>query len=379
MDFNHSEERQMLGDTITRWVMNDYPLKARLEAGVSELGYAPDRLAALAELGVIGALFGEDADGFGGAGFDLAVVFEGLGKGLVIEPLLPALLAGSILENAGNDAQKALLEPVIEGSKTLAFAHFEGDDGDDPRWIETTAKKGADGWNISGHKAVVRNGGAADYLVVSARTSGDAGQADGLSLFLVPSDAKGIETHAYSTIDGGGAAEISLDLKGLPMDSLIGDEGQGLDILNHALGRGIVAIGAEALGIMDVIRAMTIEYIQTRKQFGVPIGKFQALQHRMAEMLLEIEQMRSAVIRAAAVLEEPGVERERAVAALKVTTNKTATLVAEESIQIHGGIGMTWEHDLGHFAKRLTMITHELGDEDYHLTRYIALGRGEHV
>jgi len=379
MDFNHSEERQMLGDTITRWVMNDYPLKARLEAGVSELGYAPDRLAALAELGVIGALFGEDAGGFGGAGFDLAVVFEGLGKGLVIEPLLPALLAGSILENAGNDAQKALLEPVIEGAKTLAFAHFEADDGDDPRWIETTAKKGADGWEISGHKAVVRNGGSADYLVVSARTSGDAGQADGLSLFLVPTDAKGIETHAYSTIEGGGAAEISLDLKGLPMGNLIGGEGQGLDILNHALGRGIVAIGAEALGIMDVIRAMTIEYIQTRKQFGVPIGKFQALQHRMAEMLLEIEQMRSAVIRAAAVLEEPGVERERAVAALKVTTNKTATLVAEESIQIHGGIGMTWEHDLGHFAKRLTMITHELGDEDYHLTRYIALGKGEHV
>ena len=379
MDFDHSEERQMLGDTITRWVMNDYPLKARLEAGVSELGYAPDRLAALAELGVIGALFGEDAGGFGGAGFDLAVVFEGLGKGLVIEPLLPALLAGSVLENAGNDGQKALLEPVIEGAKTLAFAHFEADDGDDPRWIETTAKKGADGWDISGHKAVVRNGGAADYLVVSARTSGEAGQADGLSLFLVPSDAKGIETHAYSTIEGGSAAEISLDLKGLPMDCLIGDEGQGLDILNQALGRGIVAIGAEALGIMDVIRAMTIEYIQTRKQFGVPIGKFQALQHRMAEMLLEIEQMRSAVIRAAAVLEEPGVERERAVAALKVTTNNTATLVAEESIQIHGGIGMTWEHDLGHFAKRLTMITHELGDEDYHLTRYIALGKGEHV
>jgi len=379
MDFDHSEERQMLGDTITRWVMNDYPLKARLEAGVSELGYAPDRLAALAELGVIGALFGEDAGGFGGAGFDLAVVFEGLGKGLVIEPLLPALLAGSVLENAGNDGQKALLEPVIEGAKTLAFAHFEADDGDDPRWIETTAKKGADGWDISGHKAVVRNGGAADYLVVSARTSGEAGQADGLSLFLVPSDAKGIETHAYSTIEGGSAAEISLDLKGLPMDCLIGDEGQGLDILNQALGRGIVAIGAEALGIMDVIRAMTIEYIQTRKQFGVPIGKFQALQHRMAEMLLEIEQMRSAVIRAAAVLEEPGVERERAVAALKVTMNKTATLVAEESIQIHGGIGMTWEHDLGHFAKRLTMITHELGDEDYHLTRYIALGKGEHV
>lgn len=379
MDFNHSEERQMLGDTITRWVMNDYPLKARLEAGVSELGYAPDRLAALAELGVIGALFGEDAGGFGGAGFDLAVVFEGLGKGLVIEPLLPALLAGSILENAGNDAQKALLEPVIEGAKTLAFAHFEADDGDDPRWIETTAKKGADGWEISGHKAVVRNGGSADYLVVSARTSGDAGQADGLSLFLVPTDAKGIETHAYSTIEGGGAAEISLDLKSLTMGSLIGDEGKALDVLNHALGRGIVAIGAEALGIMDVIRAMTIEYIQTRKQFGVPIGKFQALQHRMAEMLLEIEQMRSAVIRAAAVLEEPGVERERAVAALKVTTNKTATLVAEESIQIHGGIGMTWEHDLGHFAKRLTMITHELGDEDYHLTRYIALGKGEHV
>lgn len=379
MDFNLSEERQMLADTITRWVMNDYPLKARLEAGVSELGYAPDKLAALAELGVIGALFGEESGGFGGAGFDLAVVFEGLGKGLVIEPLLADLLAGSVLEAAGNDTQKALLEPVIEGSKTLAFAHYEADDGDDPRWLETSAKKTAEGWNITGQKAVVRGGGSADYLVVSARTSGKAGEANGLSLFLVPSDTKGIETHAYATIDGGGAAEITMNIKGLPMDSLIGTEGGGLDLINLAIGRGMVALGAEALGIMDVIKAMTIEYIQTRKQFGVPIGKFQALQHRMAEMLLEIEQARSAVIRAAALLDQPGVERERAVSALKVTINGVGTLVAEESIQIHGGIGMTWEHDLGHFAKRLTMITHELGDEDYHLTRYIELGKGAHV
>lgn len=375
MDFNHTEERQMLADTLGRYILQDYPLNARLTAGASEPGYCAKKWAELAELGVIGALFSEDDGGFGGAGHDLAVVFEAIGRGLICEPFLQsAVLAGGVLAHAGSPEQKARIEAIISGESIGALAHFEADDGCDPGFVATMARKTADGWVLNGHKAVVRHAGAADFLVVSARTSGTLGDASGVSLFLVPNDTPGLELHRYQTIDGGGAAEVSLKNLSLEAAALIGAQGRGGAALEHVLGRGLLALSAEALGLMEVIKDMTIEYIQTRKQFGVPIGKFQALQHRMAEMLLEIEQARSAIINAAAKVDEPGTARERALSAAKFTIGQIGTLVAEESIQLHGGIGMTWEHSLGHFAKRLVMIGHELGDEDYHLTRYMALG-----
>ncbi|MCB1367523.1 MAG: acyl-CoA dehydrogenase family protein [Rhodobacteraceae bacterium] len=376
MDFNHTEERQMLADTLNRWVLQDYPLADRLAAGKSETGYAPAKLSALAELGVIGALFNESEGGFAGEGFDLAVVFEAVGRGLIVEPLLgSAVLAGGVLAAAGSDEQKTRIEALIDGSATAALAHFEAGDGYDPAYIDTRAGPFADGWVLNGEKAVVRNASTADVLVVSARTKGQAGDADGLSLFLVPGDAAGLTMRDYETIDGGRAAEVSLSDVALPSSALIGAEGAAAAVLEQVLGRGVLALSAEALGLMEVIKDMTIEFARTRKQFGVPIGKFQALQHRMATMLLEIEQARSAVINAAAAEGKPGVARERALSAAKVTIGRVGTLIAEESVQIHGGMGMTWEYPLGHFVKRLSMIGHELGDEEYHLARYIALGR----
>ncbi len=373
MDFNHSEERQMLADTLTRWVMQDYPLTARLEASASETGFSRDKLAALADLGVIGALFTEEQGGFGGAGFDLSVVFEAVGRGLIVEPLLQtAVLAGGILAASG--CAQDMIDALIAGKKLAALAHFEADDGCEVDHIATTATKAAEGWVLNGQKAVVRNTSVADLLVVSARTSGKIGDKGGISLFLVPAGTAGLTIRDYQTIDGGRAAEVGFSDLALPASALIAAEGQGGDLLEQALGRGILCLCAEAVGLMDAIKDMTIDYIQTRKQFGVPIGKFQALQHRMAEMLLEIEQARSAVINAAALVDTSGVDRERALSAAKVTIGQVGTLVAEESIQLHGGIGMTWEHALGHFAKRLTMIGHELGDEDYHLMRYVRLG-----
>ncbi len=366
----------MLADTLGRYILQDYPLDARLTAGASDIGYAPEKWIELAELGVIGALFSEDDGGFGGAGFDLAVVFEAIGRGLICEPFLEsAVLAGGALAVAGSAAQKARLEDVISGQSVGALAHFEADDGCDVRFVSARAVAKGDGWVLSGLKAVVRHAGAADFLIVSSRTDGQAGDEDGISLFLVASDAAGLEIVDYQTIDGGRAAEVVLRDLTVGADALIGVAGQGAAVLQHVLGRGLLALSAEALGLMDVIKDMTIEFIQTRQQFGVPIGKFQALQHRMAEMLLEIEQARSAVINAAASVDMPGVARERALSAAKFTIGQIGTLVAEESIQLHGGIGMTWEHSLGHFAKRLVMIGHELGDEDYHLSRYIRLGQ----
>jgi alkylation response protein AidB-like acyl-CoA dehydrogenase len=376
MDFSLSDEQQMLADTLGRYVLQDYPLAARLEAGASEVGYSPEKWVQLAELGIIGALFSENDGGFGGGGFDLSVVFEAIGRGLICEPFLSsAVLAGGALAYIGSDTQKQRIKGIISGEIIGALAHFEADDGCDPAYVAATANRAGDGWEISGHKAVVRGAGAADFLVVSARTGGNSGDRSGVSLFLVDHDAEGLEMRPYQVIDGGSAAEVMLENVAVRGDAIIGAEGQGVEILEHILGRGLLALSAEAIGLMDVIKDMTIEYIQTRKQFGVPIGKFQALQHRMAELLLEVEQARSAVINAAALVDETGPARERALSAAKFTIGQVGTLVAEESIQLHGGIGMTWEHSLGHFAKRLIMIGHELGDEDYHLTRYITLGK----
>jgi len=376
MDFHHSEERQMLADTLTRFVAQDYPLADRLAAGASETGYDPAKWAALAELGVIGALFGEEAGGFGGAGFDISVVFDAIGRGLMLEPFLQTLLVGSVLANAGSAEQQTRLEGLLSGETIAAFAHFEAGDGCKTAYIATTAKRDGEGWVLNGQKAVVRAATASAFLIVSARTRGQAGDADGVSLFLVPNDANGVMLRDYETIDGGRAADVTLSNVKLGAEALIGIDGRAALVIDDALGKGLLALCAEAVGIMDVIKDMTILYIQTRKQFGVPIGKFQALQHRMADMLLEVEQARSAVINAAFHEGTPGLERERALSACKVTIGRVGTLVAEESIQIHGGMGMTWEYPLGHFAKRLTIIGHEMGDEDFHLVRYMDLAKG---
>ncbi len=228
---------------------------------------------------------------------------------------------------------------------------------------------------LNGVKSVVQNAENADAFVVSARVSGEIEDEAGISLFIVPADAKGVSVRGYPTIDGGRAAEVTLQDVQLPGDALLGAAGSGYATLEKAVGAGIVALCAEALGAMDEAKKATLEYLRTRKQFGVPIGSFQALQHRMASMLLEIEQARSAVINAAAALSAERIVRERALSAAKYSIGRIGTLVAEESIQMHGGIGMTWELPLAHYAKRLVMIDHQLGDEDHHLERYIALGR----
>ncbi len=360
----------MLADTLDRWVLQDYPLAARLTAGTSELGYARDKWASLAELGVIGALFAEQDGGFGGHGFDLSVVFQSLGRGLVVEPLLQSgVLGGGAIAAGGGRGE--LIDQLISGEKQTALAHFEASDGGEIDAIEAVAEKIPDGWRLDGQKIVVRNAASADFLVVSAKS------AVGVSLFMVPSDCGGLSLQTYQTIDGGSASEVLLDAVDLPADALIGTEGQGVKILTEVLGRGVLCLAAEALGLMEVIRDITVEFLQTRKQFGLPIGKFQALQHRMAEMLLEIEQVKSAVINAADVVDTPGGARERALSAAKYTVGRVGKLVAEEAIQMHGGMGMTWEYPLGHFAKRLVMIDHELGDEDFHLSRFITLGRAD--
>jgi alkylation response protein AidB-like acyl-CoA dehydrogenase len=375
MNFQHSEDRRMLADTLERFIANEYGFGTRAALAASAAGFSADMWRRFAELGAVGALFSEADGGFGGAAFDIAVVFEQLGRGLVVEPFLGALMAGRALAVAGSDAQKTRLAGLLDGSAVAAFAHGEPGAHYEPSRVATRAERTDDGWLIAGAKGVVLHAEQADFFVVSARTRGALDDEDGISLFVVPCDAPGLTLRGYPLIDGGRAAELTFAGTRVGAGALIGAEGAGLATLEAALGCGVLALCAEALGAMDVAQRDTLDYLRTRKQFGVPIGSFQALQHRMADLALEIEQARSAVINAAAALDGARVARERALSAAKVTIGRVGALVATEAVQLHGGIGMTWELPLAHYAKRLVMIDHQLGDEDHHLARYIAFSK----
>jgi alkylation response protein AidB-like acyl-CoA dehydrogenase len=376
MNFEHTEERRMLADSLNRFIAEQYGIETRNRTAATEQGYSTEMWEKFAELGVIGALLREEDGGFGGGGFDIAVVFEALGRGLVLEPVLgSAVLAAEAISFAGNAEQKAVLEEIAAGATIATFAHDEPNTHYELARVQTTARREGDAWVLNGVKAVVQAAEQANVFVVSARTSGEVGSEDGISLFLVPQGAPGVSMRGTATMDGGRVADVTFSNVQLTGAALLGDEGKAYATLERAIGRGILALCAEALGAMEAAKEATLDYLRTRKQFGVVIGSFQALQHRMADLLLEIEQARSTVINAAAALDADRITRERALSAAKMSIGRIGTLVAEECIQLHGGIGMTWELPMAHFAKRLVLIDHQLGDEDHHLERYIALGR----
>jgi alkylation response protein AidB-like acyl-CoA dehydrogenase len=376
MNFEHTEERRMLADSLNRFIAEQYTFETRDRIAASPEGMSTAFWEKFAELGVLGALVREEDGGFGGGGFDVAVVFEALGRGLVIEPLLgSAVLAAEAIAHAGNDAQRASIEGIVDGSTIAAFAHDEPGSHYEMTRVTTRAERSGDGWCLTGAKSVVAQGEAADVFVVSARTAGAIDDEAGISLFLVPRAAAGLRVTGTPSIDGGRVAELTFDNVMLGADAILGAPDAGYATLERAIGRGVLALCAESLGAMEAAKAATLDYLRTRKQFGTVIGSFQALQHRMADLLLEIEQARSAVINAAAVLDADRLTREKALSAAKTSIGRIGTLVAEECIQLHGGIGMTWELPLAHYAKRLVMIDHQLGDEDHHLQRYMALGR----
>lgn len=371
MDFRLTDDQRMLAETLERFLRDNYPLDKRHAIAASDLGYSAEMWARFAELGIVGALFGEAVGGFGGTGTDLVVVFQALGRALVVEPFLPTVLAGSLVAELGIAEQRAMLADVIAGKRLLALAHAEADSRYDLERVAANARRDDGGWRISGAKSVVLGGGGADTLIVSARTGGDVADKDGISLFLVDPAAAGVAIRAYGTVDGYRAAEIAFDAaRGQPL----GSTGAAYPAIEAAHARAIVAVCAECLGAMEAARDITVEYMHTRQQFGVAIGKFQALQHRMADVLIEIEQLRSALIAAAAQLGAGRDRREKFVSAAKNLAGRAGRQTAEEAIQIHGGMGMTWEYPVGHYAKRIVMIDHLFGDTDHHLERFIGLG-----
>ena len=367
MNFAHDDQRQMLADMLNRFIAERAGLEARNAATASPEGYDTAVWAGLAELGVIGALVDADAGGFGGTGFEIMVLFEALGRGLVTGPYLDALLASRVLAAAGG--AQDVLDRIILGQTVVGFAHQEPDGRYELDHVKTRAVRDGDGWRLDGAKAVVAHAGSAHLFLVSARSEGGD-----LLLFLVPADAAGLKIRDYANIDGDRAAEVILTDVTIGDDARVGAERDATALIETAYNAALLALSAEALGAAETATSATIDYLRVRRQFGVALGAFQALQHRMADLMIDKEQLRSAVINAAAALDGDPLARARAASAAKFTAGKVGALIAEEAIQLHGGIGMTWELPVSHYAKRLIMIDHQFGDQDHHLARYIALG-----
>lgn len=376
MDFSLSNEQQMLQDSITRFVQNDYDFYHRAKLIKSELGFSADHWKLFAELGWLMVPFTEDDGGLGGSAADLMVVMEEFGKGLVIEPFLAtAVIGGGLIAKAGNAQQKqTLIAAIMAGSLQLAFAYAEPNSRYDLSYVATSAKKTAYGFLLNGHKSVVLNAPAADKIIVSARTSGENNDKGGISLFILDADSKGIDIQSYRTQDGGRAAEVNFNNTPVSSDQLLGAEGSALSIIESILDRASLAVCAEAVGAMEIATAKTVEYTKTRKQFGTSISKFQALQHRMADMFIEQQQAKSIVLMAALKLDhDNNMESSKAVAAMKSLVGRASRKVGQETIQIHGGIGVTDELDIGHYFKRMTMIDLMFGNSDYQTQRFTSL------
>ncbi len=373
MDFSFTEEQTLLEESVTKYMQNDYDFESRQKLTRSELGYSAENWATFAELGWLGVSFSEADGGFGGGAIEAMLMAEIFGKSLVVEPFLATIvLTGGAIKHGGTPAQKEKYLPgIIDGSVQGALAYAEPQGRFNLSDLTTTASKKDGGYVINGYKAVVLNGPAADILVVSARTSGEQRDTDGVSLFVVDANAPGVSRRDYPTVDGLRASEITFENVAVDADALLGEEGSGLGLLEQVIDGGILTVGAEAVGAMEVLYKDTVEYCKTREQFGQPIGKFQVLQHRMVDMFMEHEQSKSLMFMAAMRLDEGyGPEAQKAVSAFKVQVGKSGRFVGQSAVQLHGGMGMTDELNIGHYFKRLTIIDTLFGNVDFHLKRF---------
>src|ERR1700733_2535583 len=377
MDFDLSEEQRLLKDSVDGLLNDSYDFESRKKYGKEKGGWSRSVWAKLAEQGLLGLPFSEDDGGFGAGAIETMIVMEALGKALMLEPYLATVvIGGGFLRHGGSAEQKAAHIPgIIDGSKTFAFAQLEKNSRYDLFDVATSAKKKGDGWIIDGEKFVVLNGEAADTLVVTARTKGGQRDSGGVGVFLVPAGAKGIAKKTYPTQDGLHGADITFTGVEVGADAAIGDPENSLALIERVVDEARTALCAEAVGAMDESLKSTVEYLKTRKQFGVAIGSFQVLQHRAADMFVAVEQARSMAMFATMASDfDDAKERATAVAAAKVQIGKSAKFVGQQSIQLHGGIGMTQEAKIGHYFKRLTMIENTFGDTDYHLRRVTSSG-----
>ena len=376
MDFSFTEEQTLLRNSVQKFIQGTYDFETRRKVSKSDAGWRKEVYGQIAEMGLLGVAIPEDFGGLGGSAVDSMIIAEEFGRGLVIEPWLNnAVIAAGFLKAAGSTKQKEELLPAIAGGETIfAFAFAEPQGRYNLADLTTTAKKSGDGYVLNGHKAVVLGAPFADKLIVTARTSGGQRDADGVTIFIVDKGAKGVSTRDYPTVDGSRASEVTLENVSVGADAVIGEVGKGLPTVELVTDQAIAALAAESTGAMKVLNDTTIEYAKTRKQFGTPIGKFQVLQHRMVDMFMNYEQSVSIAYMVTLKLEEEAAERMKAASAAKVQIGKAGRFIGQSAVQIHGGMGMTDELNVGHYFKRLTMIDTLFGNVDHHLKRYAALG-----
>ncbi len=376
MDFNFSSEQEQLRDTVNRLIEREYEFNKQRHAIIqSAAGYSEKVWASMAEIGVLGIGIDEAHGGFGGNAIDTMIVMEALGRSLVVEPYLATVVLGAnLIQLAGSDAQKSSLLPqIVAGNLKLAFAYSETGTRYDLKRIATVARKEGAGYVLNGEKIIVLHGNIADKIVVSVATAGALHDGQGMALFLVDAKTSGLNITSYRTIDNQRAANLHFDNVRVSADAMLGSSEDNLAIVEQVMDIATTALIAESVGAMEALQKSTLEYLKTRRQFGVPIGKFQALQHRMVDMLMYVEQSRSMAYLAAVKVQSNDVaERQRVVSAAKNAIGRYGRLIAQEAVQMHGGMGITDELSASHYFRRLTAIDATFGDADHHLSRFAA-------
>jgi alkylation response protein AidB-like acyl-CoA dehydrogenase len=375
MDFEYSDEQRLLSETLRKFLSTGYSFDARSKIVASPAGVSEDVWAALAEMGILSVPFDAEHGGFGGTTVDMMVVMEAIGEALVAEPYLATVgLGGRFVARGGSAEQQARILPaLIQGKLKMAFAQTELGARWDRHRVSTRATKSGDGWVLEGDKRAVLHGGCADLLVVSARTAGAPDAARGISLFLVERNAPGVAVTDYRGLDNLRVANVRLSNVRVGGDALLGAEGEGFGLIDEVVDYVTALLCAEAVGAIKYAHDATLEYLKTRRQFGVPIGSFQALQHRMVDILISYEQARSiACLACVKVDTADAAERRRVVSAAKIKIADAARHVSQEAVQLHGGMGMTEELKISHTFRRLTMIAQAFGDADHHLARFAA-------
>jgi pimeloyl-CoA dehydrogenase small subunit len=369
MNFDLTEEQQLLKDSVTRLLADRYSFEDRKTFQKSPEGWSRDLWRQYAEIGLLGVAFSEADGGFGGGPVETMLIMEAFGGALALEPYLATVvLAGGLIRRAANDEQRAALIPaIVSGELLLAFAHTERQSGHDLFDVGASARKDGPAFVLNGEKGLVLHGDCADKLIVSARIAGERRDKTGIGLFIVDAHADGVARRGYRTQDGLRAAEVALANVRVEQKDVLAD-GDAYPLIERVVDDAIAALSAESVGAMSAALEMTVEYLKTRKQFGVAIGSFQALQHRASDMVVALEQARSMMMLATMMAGEANAnERRKAISAAKVQIGRSARFVGQQSVQLHGGIGMTMEYKLGHLFKRLTMIDILFGDADYHL------------
>ncbi|MBS0253663.1 MAG: acyl-CoA dehydrogenase family protein [Proteobacteria bacterium] len=369
MDFSFTETQDMLRDTLARFLADTYDFEARKKMLARPEGRDPGIWKALAnELGILGAPFAEEHGGLGGSALENMIMMEELGKVIAIEPYLQTVvIGGGALKRAGGAMADALIPAIIAGEAVIAFAYAEPQGRYDLANLRTTARADGAGYVLSGQKAVVYAAPWASHLLVTARTGGSQREREGVALFLIDANLPGVVRRDYPTVDGFMASEIYFENVAIPGDALIAG---GIDLVEQLVDEATMAICAEASGVARRLHEGTLDYIRQRKQFGVPIGKFQVLQHRMADMFIEVEQIASMALMGTLKLDLPAAERKAAVSLAKAKVARSINFVGQNAVQTHGGIGITQELAIGHYFKRGTMIEGQFGSADFHLDRF---------